>query len=228
MTDRMTHSVPHTKVAPPLDGAWDSETWRHVAPLGVSHFHPRSSATHRPRVQAKLLHADRTLHVLFRVQDRFVRAACTRYGQIVCKDSCVEIFLQPKPDAGYFNFEVNCGGTMLLWYVRDITLTPEGRFKDFTEVPAELAASVGIYHSMPAHVPEEIPEPREWFIQLAIPARLLETFVGSIGELRGEEWRANLFKCADATSHPHWASWNPIGEELNFHQPRYFGTLRFE
>ena len=87
---------------------------------------------------------------------------------------------------------------------------------------------MGIYHSMPARVPDEIPEPIEWRVQLAIPARLLEEFVGSLGDLRGQEWRANLYKCADATSHPQWASWNPIGEELRFHQPRFFGALRFE
>ena len=222
----MTHLVPHTEVAPPLDGAWDSQIWRPVPALGVAHFHARSGA-HRPPVQAKLLHARGTLHVLFRVQDRFVRAACTRYGQMVCKDSCVEIFVQPKDTAGYFNFEVNCGGTMLLWYVRDATLTPQGQFKDYTEVPADVARAIGVYHSLPAHVPDEIGEPVEWRVQLAIPASVLEPFVGPIGELRGQAWRANLFKCADATSHPHWASWNPIGEELNFHQPRYFGTLRF-
>jgi hypothetical protein len=223
----MTHTVPHAEIAPPLDGTWDSDPWRHVTPLDVAHFHARSSA-HHPRVQAKLLHADRTLHVLFRVEDRFVRAACTRYGEKVCKDSCVEIFLQPKADTGYFNFEVNCGGTMLVWYVRDTTLTPQGKFRDFTEVPIESARAIGVYHSMPARVPEEIAGPIDWRVQLAIPARVLEAFVGPLGDFSGQGWRANLFKCADATSHPHWASWSPIGEDLNFHRPQYFGMLRFE
>jgi hypothetical protein len=40
-------------------------------------------------------------------------------------------------------------------------------------------------------------------------------------------WCGNLFKCADESSNPHWASWNPIGEELNFHDPRYFASIRF-
>ena len=223
----MTHLVPHRPAAPPLDGAWDSEPWRRAAPQDVAHFHERSTA-HRPRVRAKLLHSGDALHVLFDVQDRFVRAACTRYGDMVCRDSCVEIFVQPKAGGGYFNFEVNCGGTMLLWYVRDTALTPEGRFTDFSEVPAAAAKEIGIYHSMPDRVPEEIVEPVEWRVQLAVPVRVLEAFTGPIGALGGQAWRANLFKCADATSHPHWASWSPIGAELNFHQPRYFGELRFE
>ena len=41
-------------------------------------------------------------------------------------------------------------------------------------------------------------------------------------------WRGNAFKCADETSHPHWASWAPIGEALNFHAPGWFGDLDFE
>jgi hypothetical protein len=81
---------------------------------------------------------------------------------------------------------------------------------------------------MPAHVPQEITEPIEWRVQLAIPARVLEAFVGPLGNFSGQAWRGNLFKCADATSHPHWASWNPIGAELNFHRTEYFGMLRFE
>jgi len=222
----MTHTIPYAELAPPLDGVWDSDPWRRVPPLSIDHFHARSSE-HHPRVQAKLLHTADTLHVLFRVQDRFVKAACTGYGQMVCKDSCVEIFLQPRPNAGYFNFEVNCGGAMLLWCVRDTTLTPAGKFRDYTEVPAEVAADVRIYHSMPEHVPQEIAEAREWRVQLAIPATVLEAFVGPLGDLSGQAWRGNLFKCADATSHPHWASWNPIGDELNFHRPEHFGTLRF-
>jgi len=50
---------------------------------------------------------------------------------------------------------------------------------------------------------------------------------GADGTLAGTEWRANCFKCADETSHPHWASWAPIGEALNFHQPQYFGVFHF-
>jgi len=35
-------------------------------------------------------------------------------------------------------------------------------------------------------------------------------------------------QCADDSSTPHWGSAFSIGEELNFHQPERFGTLRFE
>jgi hypothetical protein len=177
-------------------------------------------------VRARLLWTDDALHVLFDVQDRYVKAACTRYGQQVCKDSCVEVFLQPKPDAGYFNFEVNCGGTMLLWYVTDPAPAPKG-LRGAVEVPIELAGAVGIYHDLPTQIPVELSEPVDWRLQLAIPISLLEHYTGRLEPLGGSRWGGNFFKCADHTSHPHWASWNPIGEALNFHAPEFFGELRF-
>lgn len=222
----MNYTVPHTSVPPPLDGRWDSDTWGKVPPLDIAHFHP-CSGQHRPHVQAKLLHSERAIHVLFRVRDRFVKALCTRYGQKVCMDSCVELFVQPKPNEGYFNLEVNCGGTMLLWYVDDPTPVPGG-LKSSVEIPGESARMIGVYHNLPPHIPEEITDPVEWRLQLAIPIWILEPYVGTIERLGGQEWRANLFKCADGTTQPHWASCNPIGTALNFHQPEFFGTLRLE
>jgi hypothetical protein len=221
----VTHDVPYVEIPPPLDGRWNSACWAAAAPLDVAQFHAQSS-DHRPRVQAKLLHSGDALHVLFQVQDRYVRAACTQYGQKVCRDSCVEIFLQPRADAGYFNFESNCGGTMLIWYVTDPTPTPQG-LKSWVEVPADAARAIGVYHSLPSHLPAEVVEPTEWRLQLSVPLELLENYVGPLPELAGQQWRANLFKCADATSKPHWASWSPIARALNFHDPRFFGVLRF-
>jgi hypothetical protein len=60
-----------------------------------------------------------------------------------------------------------------------------------------------------------------------IPLALFEAYAGALGALPGTSWRANFYKCADRTSHPHWGAWNPIGEVLNFHKPETFGELRF-
>ena len=221
----MEHLIAYTPDEPPLDGRWDRGRWGGVEPLDVRHFHARSS-DHRPRVQVKLLHSGRALHVLFRVEDRFVRAACERHGEKVCKDSCVEIFLEPPGDRGYFNVEANCGGTLLVWHVEDPTPSGGGLLRS-TDFSAEAASQVRVFHSLPRRVPDEIAEPIEWHLQLAIPVATFERHVGAIGDLRGQAWRGNLFKCADGTSRPHWASWSPIGEELNFHRPEYFGTFVF-
>jgi hypothetical protein len=69
--------------------------------------------------------------------------------------------------------------------------------------------------------------PTEWLLEFFIPFALLEKYVGPFGHVYNQEWRANFQKCADDTSHPHWASWAPI-DELNFHLPHCFGTIRFD
>ena len=71
------------------------------------------------------------------------------------------------------------------------------------------------------------PGPLVWTLAFEIPSAVLEGRVGPLGPLSGQQWRANLFKCGDKTSHPHWASGSPV-DELNFHLPRCFGRLLFE
>jgi hypothetical protein len=144
----------------------------------------------------------------------------------VYKDSCVEFFVQPKPDRGYFNFEFNCGGSLLCFYILDPTRVPNG-FKDFTPLPEEDGKQVVIYHSMPPVIEPEIVVPTEWRLEFFIPFAVLEKYVGPVGNVTDQEWRANLYKCGDETSHPHWASWAPV-DEFNFHLPHCFGTIRFE
>lgn len=194
--------------------------------LLIHHFHPRSS-THRPRVRAQLRYdADRNLLLRFEVEDQYVRSVCRAYQDPVCTDSCVEFFVQPKPDRGYLNFEMNAGGTLLLHYVTDPTPGPNG-FRGCEHVPWELGQKVQIVSSLPAVVDPEITEPLCWSLEAVIPVEVLEAFVGPLGPLLGQIWRANFYKCGDRTSHPHWAMWSPIGEVLSFHQPAFFGRLEF-
>ena len=217
--------VKHAASPPDLDGAWESRSWAAAEVVEIAQFHPRSS-DHRPRVQARLLYDRSGISVFFRVADRYVRSVATRYLDCVCTDSCVECFLEPKSGAGYFNFEANGGGTFLIYYIEDPARTPGG-FRKYTPVRADLAAAMPVRHSLPATVDPELPGPVEWTLRYTIPWALFEAYVGPLGPVAGQVWRGNFFKCADATSHPHWAAWAAIGEELNFHQPRYFGEIRF-
>lgn len=221
----MEYVVVHAPAAPELTGQWEGPAWGAVAPLPVGLFHPQSSG-HRPQVQAKLAYDAAALHVIFRVADRYVRCVHTHDQDPVCTDSCVELFVEPKPGAGYFNFEINAGGTVLLYHVRDARRTPQG-FADFSPVDSRWLRQLRIYHSLPAVVEPELAGPVEWTLEYSIPLALFEAHVGPLGALPGQTWRGNLFKCGDATSHPHWASWAPIGAPLNFHQPDRFAPLVF-
>ncbi len=221
---------------PELTGAWDGSIWGRAEAMPVAHFHARSGP-HRPPTACKLLfgewpdpegHVPRTwLHGLFSVRDHYVRAVHTVYDSNTYKDSCVELFLQPPGQVGYFALEINCGGAFSLRFIEDSTRT-SNRFAKWTRVDAELAATLRVAHSLPSVVEPEQVGSCDWWVEFAWPFAAMEPYCGPLARVAGQQWRANAFKCADATSHPHWASWAPIGDALNFHQPRYFGCLTFE
>jgi len=201
----------------------DRRAWSHLPVAEVGHFLPQSSQ-HHPRAVARLAHDNQRVHGWFEVLDRYVRCARTEYGSEVWKDSCVEFFVEPKAGRGYFNFEFNCGGAFLVNHMVDPTRTPAG-FKEFTRLPESLARQVSVCSSLPRVIEPEITEATDWTLEFQIPVHLLEHYVGPIGDLAGQTWRGNFFKCAEENSHPHWAAWSPVSE-FNFHLPQCFGTLR--
>jgi hypothetical protein len=221
-----TYRVRKAAGQPPV-GKWNDPVWQVADTLHVNHFYDKSS-DHRPPVQARLLYTDRGLHVLYDVKDRYVMAVRQGYQASVCKDSCVEFFLKPKPDKGYFNFEINCGGQMLLYYIEDATPAPTGGFAKYTKLPDADLDLIKINHSLPTVVTPERTEPTDWWLQAFIPWELFERYMGKVRPLSGQTWRGNFYKCADDTSHPHWASWSVVEGSLNFHKPEYFGEVKFE
>lgn len=186
---------------------------------------PRSS-DHVPAVHARVLYDEERIYVHFRVQDRYVRSCALNFMDSVCRDSCVEFFVQPKGDGAYFNFEINAGGTLHLSCIRDGTRTGRG-FADWEPVDPALAVLVPIHSSLPRTVEPERVGPVAWRLAFSCPWTLFERYLGPLGPRSGSEWRANFYKCADATSHPHWLTWAPVGE-LNFHRPQDFAPLVFE
>jgi hypothetical protein len=222
----LSYTIRKTNMRPGLDGAWDKSAWQHADMVAVDQFLPGGS-DHRPVTHAKVLYDADRIYVAFRVRDRFVRCLATEYQGPVYADACVEFFVRPREDKGYFNFEMNCGGTLLLRNVTDPTRVGD-ELAEYTNVPWSLASQIQVYHSMPKTVEPEIADPVEWVVEYSVPFALFESFVGPLGDLAGQEWRANFYKCAENNSHPHFASWSPIHGELNFHQPQFFAPIRFE
>ena len=221
----MRYTIRKTAAAPALDGNWDAPAWRQAETLTVANVRPESS-DHRPKVQARLLHDGAAIHGIYRVEDRYVRAAYHGFQAPVCRDSCVEFFFQPHAGPGYFNFEFSCGGAFLCSYIRDCTRIGAAGFADYEMLGPEAEQAVRIHHSLPGTVDPEIAEPTVWTVQFAIPVSLLETYAGPLGSLDGRTWTANFYKCGDETSHPHWLTWAPV-DELNFHLPRCFQPIDF-
>jgi len=196
-----------------------------VAAVGRIEQVRSESSEHRPETTFRVLCDGANLYVRFDVKDRYVRSVQTAYQSPVCTDSCVEFFVQPKEGLGYFNFEFNAGGTLLLHYVEDPTRTEKG-LKRSTPVDVEWGRRVTVHSSLPATVEPEIAEPLAWHLEYRIPLGLFERYVGKV-DCDNSVWRANFYKCGDKTSHPHWLSWSPV-KALNFHLPECFGELAFE
>jgi hypothetical protein len=220
-----TYVVPWANPLPHLAAVWHDPAWKGAETAELSHFREESSA-HRPRTSLRLLHDARGLRGIYQVHDQFVRSTRTQYMDEVWKDSCVEIFLQPKPDAGYFNLEMNAGGAHLCCYIEDPERVPGG-FKKFTRLPADFGQKMEVRSSLPKVVDPEIVEPVTWHLNFFVPFEVFEHYVGALGDVRGQPWRGNFYKCGDEGSHPHWASWAPV-DVFNFHIPRCFGTIRFQ
>ena len=208
------------------DADWDRAEWRDVETLEITHF-PWPDSGHHPRTVARLLYDDRFLAVIFRVDDRYVRAVAREFQDSVCLDSCAEFFVSPLPDSeAYFNFEVNCGGTMLLHRCPSTTEREAG--VESVQVSAADGLTIAIAHSLPRIVEPEIAEPTTWTIEYHVPFDLFASHFDAARPTTGTVWKANFYKCGDRTSHPHWGSWAPVRTQSpNFHQPSFFQPINF-
>jgi hypothetical protein len=219
------YTVHRASTIPSMNPAWDEPAWVGAETLEINNFRPESS-NHRPRTYARLLHEPAGVHGIFQVQDRYVRAVRTQYQDEVWKDSCVEFFAQPKEGGGYFNFEFNCGGAFLCRHITNPDRST-GRIKEYVNVPVDLGRTIQVRSSLPPKTDPEIATALTWTLRFFIPFSLFESFIGSLGALAGQPWKGNFYKCAEESSHPHWAAWSAV-DELNFHLPRCFGIIRFE
>lgn len=232
---KKSYLIKKTATNPALNSDWNGSTWGNANILNIDVVREESSS-HHPQTELKLLHHHTAIFGLFRVKDKYVRAIRSGFQESVCRDSCVEFFFKPKPEGGYFNFEFSCSGAMLCFYIVDNTrilneekakLPEPNEFRNYTPLKTEDLKMVRIFHSMPGKVEPEIQEDTEWYLGFEISLAMLEKYTGPLGELSGQKWEANCYKCADETSHPHWISWNPL-KAKNFHCPECFGVITFE
>lgn len=194
----------------------------------VTHYE-RQDSGHRPPTAARVLYDDKFLAVGFTVQDRYIRAVARKFNDMVCQDSCVEFFVAPSADAAkdaYFNFEINCGATMLLYRCPSTGEASRGIGR--VHLDAADGALLQSTSTLPKVIETEITEPTDWSVEFHVPWSLFEKHLGVQRPGAGTVWRGNFYKCGDHTSHPHWGSWAPMqAPKPGFHQPAYFQPLEF-
>ena len=222
-----------TTQPPPVTGDWEtrwnSPPWSQAETIDVTHWHAQGS-DHRPRTQCKVLWDDDALHLLWRVEDRYIRCVRTEYISDVYNDTAVEFFFEPSPELGYMNIEVNCGGAFLVGIPgRDGKPVPPDAPPGFgrERLPWEQAKEIELETSMPRITDPEIAGPLTWYLRERVPLSVIEWRFDPLRPLAGKRWRVNFYKISGDNSHPHYGQWSPIGERLSFHQPQYFGEMDF-
>lgn len=208
-----------------IDADWDKPVWKKVEALTLN-YHMGEKPNHFPKVQAKIAYDSHNVYLIWKVEDQFIRAVAENHQGPVFKDSCVEFFFIPDNLGAneYFNLEMNCGGTMLFHHQDH-----EDRSSTRVSISNEDIAKMKVAHSLPRMIPDEIQEKTTWYLEYSIPFQVLDKYYSLETPGSGTRWKANLYKCADDTSHPHWLTWSPIDfPRPNFHLPQFFGQLVFE
>jgi hypothetical protein len=173
---------------------------------------------YKPEVSLSIAYSDHEIFLKYYITENCFKAEKTETNQMVCEDSCVEFFVSPEDDGIYYNLEFNGIGTCLLG-------TGTSRENNKRADP-EIISKIRIRTSSGDKPVKETEGEYKWTITIAIPFEVF--FLHKIKELKGKIFRANFYKCGDMLKVPHYVTWNPVGtEKPDYHQPDYFGTLKF-
>jgi hypothetical protein len=204
------------------DADWNNSFWQSVKSISLDNAHPESSR-HLPRTKAKAVYDDRSIRVIFRVRDQYVRAITTQTHGSVYKDSCVEFFFAPdsKAPLSYFNLEMNCCGILLAHHYT-------GPRKNSRPLEIKDCQKIQIASSLSGPICDEIVTPITWTVELVLPYEAITPYANFDKPAPGVLWRGNFYKCADDSSCPHWLMWSPVpSEKPDFHRPDSFGQIQF-
>lgn len=169
---------------------------------------------YRPLAAVIAAHSGNALYLDFFVRCNYLRAENYEDQSPVSEDSCVEFFVSPTCDSHYWNFEFNCIGTANASHRYE-------RPKPTRLTPEELAR-IRRFPSCGTRPFCELEGLFTWNVLVVIPLDLINVrFDGQPIEMKG-----NFYKCASATSAPHYLSWNPIiSPTPDFHRPSDFGSI---
>lgn len=171
-----------------------------------------------PQACFRMAHNGEAVFIRFDVKENFTMARVTEDNGEVWTDSCVEFFLS-WDDSGYYNFEFTCIGKALAGFRKERLHATHGS--------AGVMQSIKRYSTLGEANFEEKTGDNAWTLTVAIPATAF--FKHGIKRLNGLKAQANVYKCGDHLSKPHFLSWQPIDTPApNFHVPQFFTEIEFE
>jgi hypothetical protein len=173
---------------------------------------------YKPDVRIAIAYSNKEIFLKYYITENYFKAEKTESNEMVCEDSCVEFFVSPEDDGIYYNIEFNAIGTCLLG-------TGYDRATSRRADPQVISGIRRLTSAGTKPFAEKTGE-NNWTITIAIPFNVF--FRHNIKDLKGKTFRANFYKCGDKLSVPHYVTWNPVGTpNPDYHQPGYFGELRF-
>jgi hypothetical protein len=193
---------------------FDDPAWEMCQPVRIEHYWSGEPAPAARHAEARVLWSDEALHVRFIGEQH--EPLIVAHNPVTDKktlglwdrDVC-EIFVAPDPrhPERYFEFEAAPTGE---WVDLGIVVKPTGRETDwdFNSGMTAAARLEGDRLTVGIRIPwsDSIPKPQ-----------------------RGDEWRANVFRCVGPEAPDRYLAWRPTrAPEPNYHVPEAFGTLRFE
>ena len=212
-------SVPHLPVLDTLDNADDIITLldRSGARCIIDSLNWPADFPYSPLTTVNIAHSGTAIYIDFFVRSNYLRAVNDANQSPVSQDSCVEFFVSPTGDNHYWNFEFNCIGA--------INASHRSERKNPTRLTDDELSRVTRYASCGSRPFCEIEGIFTWNLVVVIPLDL----IGVKYNGAPIDMTANFFKCASATSCPHYLSWNPIDTPSpDFHQPAFFGKITLE
>lgn len=172
---------------------------------------------YKPSAAVRVARSESHLVIFYDVKGLDLRAAALEDNGPVWEDSCCEFFVSHLTDGTYYNFELNCIGTLLAAKRRSRT--------DADMFSPDALARIIRHSSLERKVYEENDRIHAWSTALCIPFDLIGLDTGNLPSAI----RANFYKCGDLTAHPHYLSWNRIAIPApDFHRPDHFGELVFK
>lgn len=172
---------------------------------------------YKPSVALRVARSETSLVLIYDVRGLDLRADTLENNGPVWEDSCCEFFIANPADNTYHTFEINCIGTLLASRRRSRVDADMFTSKELSRIVC--------HHTLERKQYYENGSTHSWTLAVCIPFDLL----GMDADALPARARANFYKCADKTGHPHYLSWNRIEIPLpDFHRPDYFGELIFQ
>ena len=155
--------------------------------------------------------------VLYSVSGPDLRAKALSDNGRVWEDSCCEFFISDPNDGTYYNFEMNCIGTLLA--------AKRKSRENCTHFSEDKLRQVRRFASLERKEYDTCDGDYRWNVGMFIPFSLIDIDPDNLPE----KLYANFYKCGDLTKHIHFLSWSPIDcPKPDFHRPDFFGTLTLD